>query len=235
MESDAEKPKSEQNGNSVIVSLDENGQKYYYVIPSSSEKFSSYCYHCSLDFDDIIEYEHHNYTMHGQKRLECIEGAGKKLFVCEYCRAIFKRQHHLKRHVQSLHTNQKLYKCPVCEEDCKRHDLLTKHISAKHSGATEVFKCRECVIQCESLAELEKHELTHLLTERHVCPHCQMTFKRRDHMLRHVKTQHLNQSVTCPVCAQVYKRQDHVTRHIREKHKMGFINGKLVKSNEIIQ
>ncbi|XP_059050276.1 zinc finger protein 70-like [Achroia grisella] len=188
------------------------------------EPYSSYCGHCDLSFDDLIEYEHHNVEMHGQK----------KVVACNLCNATFRRQDHLKRHIQSLHINQKYCNCPVCGKDCKRQDILLKHIKRKHNGNQEVFHCRECKFQCGTLSKLDSHEKTHLLTERHVCPHCQTTFKRRDHMLRHVKSQHLNQFVVCPICGQVYKRKDHVVRHVREKHKMGLLNGKLIKSSDIL-
>lgn len=190
----------------------------------SPKEFNNYCSHCDLNFETLTECEHHNIEMHGQK----------KLLTCTICTATFRRQDHLKRHIQSLHANQKFCNCPVCGQDYKRQDLLLKHIKRKHAMGPQVFHCRECKFECGTLPELEKHELSHLLTERHICPHCETSFKRRDHMLRHVKSQHLNQYVVCPVCSQTYKRKDHLVRHVREKHKMGFLNGKLVKSTDII-
>lgn len=189
------------------------------------ESYNNRCSHCDINFDDLNEYAHHNVEMHGQK----------KLLNCTMCDATFRRQDHLKRHMQSLHTYQKFCKCPVCGKDFQRKDILLKHIKKKHSDKPEIFHCRECQFQCSNLTELDEHELVHSSTEaRHECFHCKMTFKRRDHMLRHVKSQHLNQVVVCPVCGQMYKRKDHVVRHVREKHKMGLLNGKLVKSADLI-
>lgn len=189
-----------------------------------NERVMLFCSHCDLTFIDTEEYEHHNVELHGKK----------KILKCNLCDATFRRQDHLKRHIQSLHNNQKYCVCPVCGKDCKRQDLLLKHIKRKHSNSAEVFRCRECEFECGTLADLEKHEFTHTLTDRHLCPHCNTTFKRRDHMLRHVKSQHLNQMVVCPICGQTYKRKDHVVRHVREKHKMGLLNGKLVTSSDIL-
>lgn len=217
-----------------------NGNKYAYN-PLSTNEISSqgevnkgllvlgmdskyYCRDCNLSCINIEEFEHHNLELHGQK----------KIITCTLCTATFRRQDHLKRHIQSLHYNQKYCTCPVCGRDLKRQDILLKHIQRKHATNDEVFHCRECAFECTSHSELEKHECTHMLTERHACQHCQATFKRRDHMLRHVKSQHLNQSILCPVCNQTYKRKDHVVRHVREKHKMGFLNGKLVTSSDMV-
>ncbi|KPJ00422.1 Zinc finger protein PLAGL2 [Papilio xuthus] len=186
--------------------------------------FNRYCPHCNLNFDNQIEYDHHNIEMH----------AYKKKLMCTYCHSVFRRQDHLKRHVQTLHLNRKYSSCPVCDKDCKRQDLMLEHIKMYHTSNTDVFRCRNCEFRCNTLADLEKHESTHASTERHICPHCNATFKRRDHMVRHVKSQHLNQSIVCPICPQVYKRRDHVVRHVREKHKMGYLNGKLVKSADVI-
>uniref|UniRef100_A0A1E1WJ08 C2H2-type domain-containing protein n=1 Tax=Pectinophora gossypiella TaxID=13191 RepID=A0A1E1WJ08_PECGO len=199
-------------------------QKQLVVLSSQSSGIvNHFCAHCRLTFIDNNEFEHHNVEMHGHK----------KILTCTICTATFRRQDHLKRHMQSLHFNQKYCTCPVCKKDCKRQDILLKHIKRKHTTTTEIFHCRECEFQCNSHTELEKHECSHLLTERHICVHCNATFKRRDHMLRHVKSQHLNQSVVCPVCNQSYKRKDHVVRHVREKHKMGYLNGKLVTSQDM--
>lgn len=192
--------------------------------PDGELSFSRYCPHCNLSFDDRVEYEHHNVEMHAQR----------KSHACGMCETVFRRQDHLKRHIQSIHTNVKYYHCPVCNKDCKRQDMMLRHIKKKHTTETEVFRCRDCSYQCNTLSNLEKHEFTHLVTERHTCPHCKTTFKRRDHMVRHIKSQHLNQLVVCPICQQTYKRRDHVVRHVREKHKMGYLNGKLVKSSDII-
>ncbi|KAH9634323.1 hypothetical protein HF086_011583 [Spodoptera exigua] len=189
-----------------------------------SEEFSLFCTHCDLPFVDSVEFEHHNNELHGKK----------KLLSCNQCDATFRRQDHLKRHVQSLHNNQKYCLCPVCRKDCKRQDILLKHIKRKHSTTVAVYKCRDCAFECTTLDDLEKHELTHLATDRILCPHCKATFKRRDHMLRHVKSQHMKQMVECPICRQAYKRKDHVVRHVREKHKMGLLNGKLVCSADIM-
>ncbi|KAJ2942466.1 hypothetical protein O0L34_g16071 [Tuta absoluta] len=187
----------------------------------------NYCAHCRLSFLSKFEFEHHNVEMHQLQEQ-------KKLLTCTECTATFRRQDHLKRHMQSLHQNQKYCICPVCKKDCKRQDILLKHIKRKHTTTAEIFHCRECEFQCNSHTELEKHELSHLLIERHVCSYCNATFKRRDHMLRHVKSQHLNQSIICPICNQSYKRKDHVVRHVREKHKMGYLNGKLVTSQDML-
>ncbi|CAG5026064.1 unnamed protein product [Parnassius apollo] len=218
---------------------DESGTKYvlnHLVDTPSDEKhipmpriekdisFNRYCPHCNLNFDDKEEYEHHNIEMHAQK----------KTLTCEYCQTVFRRQDHLKRHIHSLHLSQKYYVCPVCEKDCKRQDAMLKHIKNKHSSEKEIFHCRECPFKCNKMTILEKHEYTHLLKDRHTCPHCNTSFKRRDHMVRHIKSQHLNELVVCPICQQTYKRRDHVVRHVREKHKMGYLNGKLVKSEDII-
>lgn len=189
-----------------------------------SEEFSLFCSLCDLPFVDNVEFEHHNIELHGKK----------KVLSCNQCDATFRRQDHLKRHIQSLHNSPKYCVCPVCRKDCKRQDILLKHIKRKHSTTAEVFKCRECAFECTTLENLEKHEFTHLATDRHLCPHCQTTFKRRDHMLRHVKSQHMKQMVECPICRQSYKRKDHVVRHVREKHKMGLLNGKLVSSADIV-
>lgn len=190
-----------------------------------SEPFNNHCSQCDMHFEDLNEYVHHNIEIHGQK----------KLLSCTMCDATFRRQDHLKRHIQSLHTFQKFCKCPVCGKDYQRKDILLKHIKKKHSDKPEIFRCRECQYQCGNLTELDMHEIVHVSTDtRHECIHCKMTFKRRDHMLRHVKSQHLNQSVVCPLCGQMYKRKDHVVRHVREKHKMGLLNGKLVKSQDLI-
>lgn len=198
-------------------------QKNYGDINQINEETSFNCSHCELTFVDAIEYDHHNLTLHGKG----------KMSTCNVCNAIFRRPDHLKRHIQSLHTNLKYCDCPVCGKDCKRQDILLKHIKRKHSSSTEIFRCRECNFNCNNLTELEKHETeAHLLTERHSCPQCQVTFKRRDHMLRHVKSQHLNQLVYCPICGQTYKRKDHVVRHVREKHHMGLLNGKLLTSSD---
>lgn len=189
-----------------------------------SEQFSLFCSHCDLPFEDTIEFEHHNIELHG----------GKKILTCNLCNATFRRQDHLKRHIHSLHNNQKYCVCPVCGKDCKRQDMLLKHIKRKHSTTTEVFRCRECTFECGTHSELEKHEFSHMSADRHLCPHCQTTFKRRDHMLRHVKSQHMKQLIECPICRQSYKRKDHVVRHVREKHKMGLLNGKLVSSADVV-
>lgn len=188
------------------------------------DQLSLFCSHCDLTFVDSVEYEHHNVELHGKM----------KTLSCNFCNTTFRRQDHLKRHIQSLHYNHKYCVCPVCQKDCKRQDILLRHIKRKHSNTSEVFRCRECPYECRTLADLDKHEFTHMLTDRHLCPHCKTTFKRRDHMLRHVKSQHMNQLVECPICGQSYKRKDHVVRHVREKHKMGLLNGKLVTSSDIV-
>lgn len=188
-----------------------------------AETYNSYCEHCDMNFEDLIQFERHNTEVHSLK-----------LLTCQVCTATFRRQDHLKRHMRSLHSDQKYCCCPVCGKDCKRQDLLAKHVKQKHGNKSEVFKCRDCGLEHKSLVELEKHESSHLLSDRHTCPHCSTTFKRRDHMLRHIKSQHLNHVVPCPLCGQVYKRRDHVARHIKEKHKMGLLNGKLVKAADIV-
>lgn len=194
------------------------------MLKTTIEVCNFYCTFCSLPFQDHVEFEHHNMEMHGHR----------KILTCNICTATFRRQDHLKRHMQSLHFNQKYCVCPVCGKDYKRQDILLKHIKKKHATDAEVFHCRECEFECRSHTELEKHEHMHLLTDRHVCQHCNASFKRRDHMLRHVKSQHLNQSIVCPICQQSYKRKDHVVRHVREKHKMGYLNGKLVTSSDMV-
>nr|XP_026496071.1 oocyte zinc finger protein XlCOF19-like [Vanessa tameamea] len=177
-----------------------------------------YCALCHVNFYDASEYEQHNAEIHGLKKYPCV-----------YCESSFRRQDHLKRHINSLHsTGTKSLKCPICEEDFQRRDSLFKHVKRKHSDE-KCFQCRECSYQCESIEELESHDSAHLLQETHICSYCKKPFKRRDHMLRHIKTLHLNQYTVCPVCSQQFKRKDHVVRHCREKHRIEFQNGKIVK------
>jgi uncharacterized C2H2 Zn-finger protein len=183
------------------------------------------CTHCDLLFLDVDEYEHHNITMHGLR----------KLITCELCNALFKRRDHLQRHMKTIHFEQKFLNCPVCGVDCKKQDILSSHIEKEHTSTTDIFLCRECTYTCNKWQKLEEHEMLHLSPQRHVCTHCRATFKRRDHMLRHEKSQHLNQNIICPVCEQRYKRKDHLVRHVRAKHKMGLLNGKLFKFADIVQ
>ncbi|XP_028159545.1 histone-lysine N-methyltransferase PRDM9-like [Ostrinia furnacalis] len=180
---------------------------------SDSQPYTNYCAQCDAYFDDLTEFEYHNANDHKSKE---VTRAQEPSFPCPECGTSFRRQYHLQRHIQSIHRGKQYTKCPVCRVEFADKDILLQHIKKKHTGKKEAFRCRECRFKCASLKELLLHEVNH--QDRHVCPHCSLSYKRKDHMIRHIKGEHMKIVVVCPICDQMYKRKDHLARHMREKH-----------------
>ena len=104
-----------------------------------------------------------------------------KWFLCNFegtkCKAKFKKENKLKRHIQCKHLNLRLFKCTFdilnCNKTYKRKDHLQRHINSVHKKE-KLFKCNYT--------------------------NCNLRFNQKYHLNRHIKCVHGPPQYKCQFC-----------------------------------
>lgn len=118
-------------------------------------------------------------------------------YQCEICKASFKRNHQMKLHKQTVHSDLRLYHCELCEKSFKRRDKLTCHYR------------------------------THSDEHPFMCTECGSVFKWKHHLKRHRDNVHADKAsqikarrFPCSVCGNCFKWRHHLKRHLRNVHRL---------------
>lgn len=82
----------------------------------------------------------------------------KPSYACDQCEKSYGRKDHLRRHIQTVHTDIRPYVCRVCSLGFARRDRLTRH-EVKHSGCPQ-YSCQICDKKFFRKDSLGKHLMT---------------------------------------------------------------------------
>ncbi|XP_023034308.2 zinc finger protein 429-like isoform X1 [Drosophila willistoni] len=103
--------------------------------------------------------------------------------VCPHCDRGFVESSNLRRHIQSLHTDERPHTCTICQRKFSRVYLLQLH-SRTHTGERP-YACSQCDRRFAQLAVLRNHETTHSQQRPHRCAMCPKTFGRTSQLKKH--------------------------------------------------
>ncbi|KAF3856887.1 hypothetical protein F7725_017610 [Dissostichus mawsoni] len=79
----------------------------------------------------------------------------KKMYVCQYCKAVFAQSIELTRHVRT-HTGDRPYVCRECGKGYSQASGLTVHLHTFHN-LLEPHDCQKCCLSFSSLEEHRQH------------------------------------------------------------------------------
>lgn len=122
-----------------------------------------------------------------------------KWFLCQFegtkCKAKFKKENKLKRHIECKHLNLRLFKCTFdilnCNKTYKRKDHLQRHINSVHKKE-KLFKCNYA--------------------------NCNLRFNQKYHLNRHIKCVHGPPQYKCEFCMDKFQKKRTLKKHIQLKH-----------------
>ncbi|KAI0977880.1 hypothetical protein GJ496_001388 [Pomphorhynchus laevis] len=145
-------------------------------------------------------------------------------YVCEFCRKSFGIQHHLTRHIETVHRDNSIkdvetHKCETCNGIFSNVQNLKRHLKL-HEQNPDKFECKLCDIRFHK----RKHLREHMVNEHdkvsilHNCPHngCDMKFVYLSRLKRHIK---VHQGYECHSCTLVLKTWSDLRRHIAKEHR----------------
>ena len=112
-------------------------------------------------------------------------------FVCDTCPNSFRRNSHLKRHQERVHSTARKYTCLACSKGCVSKDELVTHM--KYHTGERLFICNTCSDTFITNSKLKAHKRKHDGTMLQ-CQTCDKKFSTSTHLNVHVRFVHLKAS-----------------------------------------
>ncbi|XP_029357207.1 zinc finger and BTB domain-containing protein 40 isoform X2 [Echeneis naucrates] len=171
-----------------------------------------HCKHCNMSFSVAAALAYHTKKKHS-------EG---KMYVCQYCKAIFAQSIELTRHVRT-HTGDRPYVCRECGKGYSQASGLTVHLHTFHN-LSEPHDCQKCCLSFSSLEEHRQHIQDFHPKEFHKCPTCNKVFTSATLLEKHKGTHTGAKPFSCDLCNKSYQQLSGLWYHNRTNHPDVFAN-----------
>uniref|UniRef100_A0A8C4HKL2 Zinc finger and BTB domain containing 40 n=1 Tax=Dicentrarchus labrax TaxID=13489 RepID=A0A8C4HKL2_DICLA len=165
-----------------------------------------HCKHCDMSFSVAAALAYHTKKKHS-------EG---KMYVCQYCKAIFAQSIELTRHVRT-HTGDRPYVCRECGKGYSQASGLTVHLHTFHN-LSEPHDCQKCCLSFSSLEEHRQHIQELHPKEFHKCPTCNKVFTSAALLDKHKGTHAGTKPFSCDLCNKSYQQLSGLWYHNRTNH-----------------
>ncbi|XP_035517546.1 zinc finger and BTB domain-containing protein 40 [Morone saxatilis] len=165
-----------------------------------------HCKHCDMSFSVAAALAYHTKKKHS-------EG---KMYVCQYCKAIFAQSIELTRHVRT-HTGDRPYVCRECGKGYSQASGLTVHLHTFHN-LSEPHDCQKCCLSFSSLEEHRQHIQEFHPKEFHKCPTCNKVFTSAALLDKHKGTHAGTKPFSCDLCNKSYQQLSGLWYHNRTNH-----------------
>ncbi|XP_054472521.1 zinc finger and BTB domain-containing protein 40 isoform X2 [Anoplopoma fimbria] len=170
------------------------------------------CKHCNMSFGVAAALAYHTKKKHS-------EG---KMYVCQYCKAVFAQSIELTRHVRT-HTGDRPYVCRECGKGYSQASGLTVHLHTFHN-LSEPHDCQKCCLSFSSLEEHRQHIQEFHPKEFHKCPTCNKVFTSAALLDKHIGTHTGTKPFSCELCNKSYQQLSGLWYHNRTNHPEVFAN-----------
>ncbi|XP_040015093.1 zinc finger and BTB domain-containing protein 40 isoform X2 [Xiphias gladius] len=171
-----------------------------------------HCKHCDMSFSVAAALAYHTKKKHS-------EG---KMYVCQYCKAVFAQSIELTRHVRT-HTGDRPYVCRECGKGYSQASGLTVHLHTFHN-LSEPHDCQKCCLSFSSLEEHRQHIQEFHPKEFHKCPTCNKVFTSAGLLDKHKGTHTGAKPFSCDLCNKSYQQLSGLWYHNRTNHPDVFAN-----------
>ncbi|XP_067444601.1 zinc finger and BTB domain-containing protein 40 [Thunnus thynnus] len=171
-----------------------------------------HCKHCDMSFSVAAALAYHTKKKHS-------EG---KMYVCQYCKAVFAQSIELTRHVRT-HTGDRPYVCRECGKGYSQASGLTVHLHTFHN-LSEPHDCQKCCLSFSSLEEHRQHIEEFHPKEFHKCPTCNKVFTSAALLDKHKATHTGTKPFSCDLCNKSYQQLSGLWYHNRTNHPDVFAN-----------
>ncbi|KAM8757821.1 zinc finger and BTB domain-containing protein 40 isoform 2-T4 [Acanthopagrus schlegelii] len=171
-----------------------------------------HCKHCDMSFSVAAALAYHTKKKHS-------EG---KMYVCQYCKAVFAQSIELTRHVRT-HTGDRPYVCRECGRGYSQASGLTVHLQTFHN-MSEPHDCQKCCLSFPSLEEHRQHIQDYHPKEFHKCPTCNKVFTSSTLLEKHKATHSGAKPFSCDLCNKSYQQLSGLWYHNRTNHPDVFAN-----------
>ncbi|XP_008302925.1 zinc finger and BTB domain-containing protein 40 [Stegastes partitus] len=165
-----------------------------------------HCKHCDMSFSVAAALAYHTKKKHS-------EG---KMYVCQYCKAVFAQSIELTRHVRT-HTGDRPYVCRECGKGYSQASGLTVHLHTFHN-LSEPHDCQKCCLSFSSLEEHRQHIQEFHPKEFHKCPTCNKVFTSAALLDKHKATHTGTKPFSCDLCNKSYQQLSGLWYHNRTNH-----------------
>ncbi|XP_061788842.1 zinc finger and BTB domain-containing protein 40 isoform X2 [Nerophis lumbriciformis] len=164
------------------------------------------CKHCDMSFSVTAALSYHTKKKHS-------EG---KMYVCQYCKAVFAQSIELSRHVRT-HTGDRPYVCRECGKGYIQASGLTAHLQTFHN-MQHPLDCLKCCLSFQTLEEHQKHVEEFHVKDFHKCSTCNKVLTSTVLLEKH-KTLHTGiKPFTCNLCNKSYQQLSGLWYHNRTNH-----------------
>ncbi|KAK9528409.1 hypothetical protein VZT92_012571 [Zoarces viviparus] len=170
------------------------------------------CKHCDISFGVAAALAYHTKKKHS-------EG---KMYVCQYCKAVFAQSIELTRHVRT-HTGDRPYVCRECGKGYSQASGLTVHLHTFHN-LSEPHDCQKCCLSFSSLEEHRQHIQEFHPKEFHKCATCNKVFTSAALLDKHAGTHTGTKPFSCDLCNKSYQQLSGLWYHNRTNHPEVFAN-----------
>ncbi|KAM9860231.1 zinc finger and BTB domain-containing protein 40 [Aulostomus maculatus] len=171
-----------------------------------------HCKHCDMSFTVAAALAYHTKKKHS-------EG---KMYVCQYCKAVFAQSIELTRHVRT-HTGDRPYVCRECGKGYSQASGLTVHLHTFHN-VSEPHDCQKCCLSFSSLEEHRQHIEEFHPKEYHSCPVCDKVCTSAALLDKHKATHAGTKPFSCDLCNKSYQQLSGLWYHNRTNHPDVFAN-----------
>ncbi|XP_068449488.1 zinc finger and BTB domain-containing protein 40 isoform X2 [Clinocottus analis] len=170
------------------------------------------CKHCDMSFGVAAALAYHTKKKHS-------EG---KMYVCQYCKAVFAQSIELTRHVRT-HTGDRPYVCRECGKGYSQASGLTVHLHTFHN-LSEPHDCQKCCLSFSSLEDHRQHIQEFHPKEFHKCSTCSKVFTSAALLDKHIGTHTGAKPFSCDLCNKSYQQLSGLWYHNRTNHPEVFAN-----------
>ncbi|KAK2821035.1 hypothetical protein Q5P01_023994 [Channa striata] len=164
------------------------------------------CKHCDMSFSVAAALAYHTKKKHS-------EG---KMYVCQYCKAVFAQSIELTRHVRT-HTGDRPYVCRECGKGYSQASGLTVHLHTFHN-LSEPHDCQKCCLSFSTLEEHRQHIQEFHPKEFHKCPVCSKVFTSAALLDKHKVAHTGTKPFSCDICSKSYQQLSGLWYHNRTNH-----------------
>ncbi|XP_069559355.1 zinc finger and BTB domain-containing protein 40 [Brachyistius frenatus] len=165
-----------------------------------------HCKHCDMSFSVAAALAYHTKKKHS-------EG---KMYVCQYCKAVFAQSIELTRHVRT-HTGDRPYVCRECGKGYSQASGLTVHLHTFHN-LSEPHDCQKCCLSFSSLEDHRQHIQEFHSKDFHKCPTCNKVFTSAALLDKHKSAHTGTKPFSCELCNKSYQQLSGLWYHNRTNH-----------------